>query len=61
MNRKRDLIIFRCRNRYGITAVPKLYSSETGEDKERKIFNEMIKKKNKFKREKKIIICLIYD
>ena len=41
--------------RYGITSVPKLYSSETGEDKERKIFNEMIKKKNKFKGERKLL------
>ena len=39
--------------RYAINAIPKLYSSETGEDKEKRIFNEMIKQKKKLGKEGK--------
>ena len=39
--------------RYAITAIPKLYSSETGENKEKRIFNEMIKRKKKLTKEKR--------
>ena len=39
--------------RYAINAIPKLYSSETGEDKEKRIFNEMIKRKKKLGKEGK--------
>lgn len=35
--------------RYAITSIPKLYKSETGQEKEDRLFREMIKRKNQVK------------
>lgn len=42
--------------RYSISTIPKLYASETGQEKENRIFREMIKRKTKLKIKPRLFI-----